>query len=135
MAGASKGDTPKQILSNLRQVEVAVANGKQVAQAARGIGLSQHTYYRWCNEYGGLSIDQAKKLKKLERENAQLNRAVAEPTLGKLILKKAAECDIGDSSLETFIILLDLLETACLVDAETTVLVAPAIVEPALSAA
>ena len=86
-----KGHTPEQILNKLRQVEVAVANGKQVAQAVREIGVSQHTYYRWRTEYGGLNLDQARKLKKLERENAQLKRAVAELTLDKLILKEAAE--------------------------------------------
>ena len=86
-----KGHTPEQILNKLRQVEVAVANGKQVAQAVREIGVSQHTYYRWRSEYGGLNLDQARKLKQLERENARLKRAVAELTLDKLILKEAAE--------------------------------------------
>jgi transposase-like protein len=86
-----KGHTPEQILNKLRQVEVAVANGKQVAQAVREIGVSQHTYYRWRTEYGGLNLDQARKLKQLERENARLKRAVAELTLDKLILKEAAE--------------------------------------------
>lgn len=86
-----KGYSPEQILNKLRQVEVAVANGKQVAQAVREIGVSQHTYYRWRTEYGGLNLDQARKLKQLERENAQLKRAVAELTLDKLILKEAAE--------------------------------------------
>ena len=86
-----KGHTPEQILNKLRQVEVAVANGRQVAQAVREIGVSQHTYYRWRTEYGGLNLDQARKLKQLERENARLKRAVAELTLDKLILKEAAE--------------------------------------------
>lgn len=86
-----KGHSPEQILNKLRQVEVAVANGRQVAQAVREIGVSQHTYYRWRTEYGGLNLDQARKLKQLERENAQLKRAVAELTLDKLILKEAAE--------------------------------------------
>ena len=85
-----KGHTPEQILNKLRQVEVAVANGKQVTQAVREIGVSQHTYYRWRTEYGGLNLDQARKLKQLERENARLKRAVAELTLDKLILKEAA---------------------------------------------
>jgi len=86
-----KGHTPEQILNKLRQVEVAVANGKQVATAVREIGVSQHTYYRWRTEYGGLNLDQARKLKLLERENARLKRAVADLTLDKLILKEAAE--------------------------------------------
>ena len=86
-----KGHTPEQILNKLRQVEVAVANGKKVSQAVREIAVTENTYYRWRNEYGGLNIDQARKLKKLEKENAQLKRAVAELTLDKLILKEAAE--------------------------------------------
>jgi transposase-like protein len=86
-----KGHTPEQILNKLRQVEVAVANGQQVSQAVREIAVSQHTYYRWRTEYGGLNLDQARKLKQLERENARLKRAVAELTLDKLILKEAAE--------------------------------------------
>ena len=86
-----QGHSPEQILNKLRQVEVAVANGKQVAQAVREIAVSQHTYYRWRTEYGGLNLDQARKLKLLERENARLKRAVAELTLDKLILKEAAE--------------------------------------------
>ena len=86
-----RGHTPEQILNKLRQVEVAVANGKQVAQAVREIGVSQHTYYRWRTEYGGLNLDQARKLKQLEKENARLKRAVAELTLDKLILKEVAE--------------------------------------------
>ncbi len=67
-----KGHSPEQILNKLRQVEVAVANGKQVAQAVREIGVSDHTYYKWRAEYGGLNLDQARKLKQLERENARL---------------------------------------------------------------
>ena len=88
---ARKGHSPEQILNKLRQVEVAVANGKKVNQAVRDIGVTENTYYRWRTEYGGLNIDQARKLKKLEKENAQLKRAVAELTLDKLILKEAAE--------------------------------------------
>lgn len=86
-----KGHSPEQILNKLRQVEVAVSGGKKVAQAVREIGVSEHTYYRWRTEYGGLNIDQARKLKKLEKENARLKRAVADLTLDKLILKEAAE--------------------------------------------
>ena len=86
-----KGHTPEQILNKLRQVEVAVSNGKHVAEAVREIAVSQHTYYRWRTEYGGLNLDQARKMKQLEKENARLKRAVAELTLDKLILKEAAE--------------------------------------------
>ena len=86
-----KGHSPEQILNKLCQVEVAVANGQNVSQAVRDIGVTENTYYQWRTEYGGLNIDQARKLKKLEKENAQLKRAVAESTLDKLILKEAAE--------------------------------------------
>jgi transposase-like protein len=86
-----RGHTPEQILNKLRQVEVAVANGKQVVQAVREIGVSDHTYYKWRGEYGGLNLDQARKLKLLEQENARLKRAVANLTLDNLILKEAAE--------------------------------------------
>jgi len=86
-----KGRTPEQILNKLRQVDVAVANGKSVGQAVREIGVTDHTYYRWRREYGGLNLDQARKLKKLEQENVRLKRAVANLTLDNLILKEAAE--------------------------------------------
>jgi putative transposase len=61
-----KGHSPEQVLNKLRQVEVAVAGGKSVGQAVRGIGVTDHTYYRWRREYGGLNLDQAKRLKRLE---------------------------------------------------------------------
>ena len=81
----------EQILRKLREVEVALAKGETVARAVRQIEVTEQTYYRWRNEYGGLSIDQARKLKQLELENARLKRAVADLTLDKLILKEAAE--------------------------------------------
>lgn len=86
-----RGHSPKQILNKLRQVEVSVATGKTVALSMREIGVTEQNYYRWPSEYRGLSLDQAKKLKRLEKENASLKRAVAELTLDKLILKEAAE--------------------------------------------
>ena len=86
-----KRHSPEQILRKLREVEVALARGETVARAVRQIGVTKQAYYRWRNEYGGLSIDQARKLKKLELENARLRRAVADLTLDKLILKEAAD--------------------------------------------
>ncbi len=86
-----KGHSPEQILNKLRQVEVTVAKGTGVAQAVREIGVSENTYYRWRQQYAGLSLDQARRLKKLERENAQLKRTIAELALDKQILKEAAE--------------------------------------------
>ena len=86
-----KRHSPEQILGKLREVEVALAKGQTVAAAVRQIAVTEQTYYRWRNEYGGLSVDQARRLKQLEQENARLKRAVADLTLDKLILKEAAE--------------------------------------------
>jgi len=86
-----KGHSPEQVLNRLRQVEVAVAGGKSVGVAVREIGVTDHTYYRWRREYGGLNLDQARRLKKLEQENARLKRTIADLALDKQILKEAAE--------------------------------------------
>ena len=86
-----KGHSPEQVLNKLRQVEVAVAGGKSVGRAVREIGVTDHTYYRWRREYGGLNLDQARRLKKLEQENARLKRTVADLALDNQILKEAAE--------------------------------------------
>ena len=86
-----KGHSPEKILNKLRQVEVAVAKGSSVAQAVRDINVSENTYYPWHQEYGGLNIDQARRLKQLEQENARLKRTVADLALDKQILKEAAE--------------------------------------------
>jgi putative transposase len=86
-----RGHSPEQILNKLRQVEISVANGKTVALPVRETGVTEQTYYRWRTEYRGLSLGQAKQLKRLETENARLKRAIAELTLDKLILKEAAE--------------------------------------------
>ena len=82
--------TPEQIISKLREVEVALAQGATVALAVRDIEVTEQTYYRWRREYGGLTVEQAKRLKELEKENLRLRRAVSDLTLDKLILKEAA---------------------------------------------
>ena len=82
--------TAEEIVSKLRQVDVLTAQGRTVAEAIRQIGVTEVTYYRWRNEYGGLKSDQVKRLKELEMENARLRRAVSDLTLEKLILKEAA---------------------------------------------
>ena len=87
---AGKRSTPEQIVAELRQVEVLTAQGKPVAEAARAIGVSEPSYYRWRAEYGGLKLDQVKRLKQLEAENARLRKAVADLTLEKLVLEEAA---------------------------------------------
>ena len=81
---------PEEIVAKLRQVEVLTAQGKPVAEAIRSIGVTEVTYYRWRNEYGGLKGDQVKRLKELEVENTRLRRAVSDLTLEKLILREAA---------------------------------------------
>ena len=75
----------------LRQIEVEVANGKSTPQACRDAGITEQTYYRWRREYGGLKLDQAKRLKELEKENLKLRRVVAELSLEKQVLKDVAE--------------------------------------------
>jgi putative transposase len=81
---------PEQIVNLLRQIEVEIANGKTTPQACQDAEITQQTYYRWRKEYGGLKLDQAKRLKELERENAKLKRLVAELSLEKQILKDVA---------------------------------------------
>ena len=83
--------TPEQIISMLREAEVALSQGQSVAQACRVLGVSEQSYYRWRREYGGLKIDQAKRLKDLLKENVRLRRAISDLTLDKLILKEALE--------------------------------------------
>jgi len=83
--------TVEQIINHLREAEVLLAQGKTVGEICRRIGVSERSYYRWRREYGGLKVDQARRLKDLEQENARLKRAVADLTLDKLILKEAAE--------------------------------------------
>jgi putative transposase len=83
--------TAEQIVAKLRQIEVQMAQGKTVSQAAKEAGITEQTFYRWRKEYGGLQIEQAKKLKDLQRENAQLRRAIADLTVEKQILKDIAQ--------------------------------------------
>jgi transposase-like protein len=85
-----KAHTPEEIVAKLRQVEVLVGQGKTVADAVRAIGVTEPTYYRWRTEFGGLKLDQVRRLKELERENARLRKAVSDLTLEKVILKEAA---------------------------------------------
>ena len=81
----------EQIVTLLRQIEVGIANGKTTPQACKEVEITIQTYYRWRKEYGGLKLDQAKRLKELERENAKLKRVVAELSLEKQVLKDIAE--------------------------------------------
>jgi putative transposase len=85
-----KKHTAEQIVSLLRQIEVAVANGKTTPVACRESGITEQTYYRWRKEYGGLQVDQARRLKELEQENTRLKRVVANLSLDNLVLKDLA---------------------------------------------
>jgi transposase-like protein len=76
----------EQIINHLREADVLLAQGRTVGEVCRQIGVSEQSYYRWRKEYGGLKVEQAKRLKDLEQENVRLKRAVAELTLDKLIL-------------------------------------------------
>jgi putative transposase len=80
----------KRSVAKLRQVDVLTSQGKPVAEAVRAIGVTEVTYYRWRQEFGGLKSGQVKKLKDLEAENARLRRAVSDLTLDKMILAEAA---------------------------------------------
>ena len=88
---AMKKHKPEQIVALLRQIEVGISNGKTTPQACREVEITEQTYYRWRKEYGGLKLDQAKRLQELERENTKLKRLVAELSLEKQILKDVAE--------------------------------------------
>ncbi len=83
--------TPEQIIGKLREAEVVLAKGGKIGQVCKQIGVTEQTYYRWRKEYGGLKVEQAKRLKELEKENGRLRRAVADLTLDKMILAEAAK--------------------------------------------
>ena len=84
------GYTSEQIISKLREVEVLLSQGSTVGQACRKIGVTEQTYYRWRKEYGGMRVDQAKRLKGLEKENVRLKNVVAELSLDNAILKEVS---------------------------------------------
>lgn len=83
--------TPEQIIGLLREAEVRLSQGETVGSICRALSISEQSYYRWRREYGGLKVDQAKRLKDLERENTRLRKAISDLTLDKMILKEAAE--------------------------------------------
>ena len=84
-----KGYRPEEIIAELREADVPLGQGKRVAGVVEALGVSEVTYYRWRQEYGGMSVPRARRLKELERENARLREAVADLTLDKLILQEA----------------------------------------------
>jgi len=85
-----KGYTPEQIINKLREAEVMLSQGAAIAVISKKIGVSDHTYYRWRKEYGGMRVDQAHRLKELEQENSRLKQLVADLSLDNAILKEAA---------------------------------------------
>ena len=82
--------TPEQVISKLREAEVKLAKGVAIAQVCKDLAVTEQTYYRWPKEYGGLKLDQARRLKDLEKEDARLKRLLAEAELDKAILREAA---------------------------------------------
>ena len=86
----SRKHKPEEIIGKLREAEIVLAQGGTVADACRRIGVTEQSYYRWRKEYGGLGLDQARRMKDLEQENARLKRVVADLSLDNLILKEVS---------------------------------------------
>lgn len=86
----TKRHSSEQIISKLREAEIHLSQGMTIPLMCKKLGIHQQTYYKWCREYGGLRMDQAKRLKELEKENNRLKRLLAESELDKAILKEAA---------------------------------------------
>jgi len=88
---ARKHYTPEQIIKHLREAEILLGKGNNIAQACNKIGVSEQTYYRWRREYGGMQVEQAKRLKDLEKENSRLKKIVADLSLDNSILKEVSK--------------------------------------------
>ena len=88
---STKRYKPEQIVNLLRKIDVEIANGRTTPQAAREVGITEQAYYRWRRGFGGLKLDQAKRLKELEKEDSRLKRLVAELSLEKQVLREAAQ--------------------------------------------
>jgi len=87
---AKKCFRPEEIVTKLREADILISQGRTVVEAIKALGVSEVTYYRWRQEYGGMNTSQARRLKELEQENARLRKAVSDLTLDKLILQEAA---------------------------------------------
>ena len=85
-----KSHSPEQVINKLREAEILLNQGANVGEASRKIGITEQTYYRWRREYGGMRVEQAKRLKELEKENARLKKLVADISLDNAILKEVA---------------------------------------------
>ncbi len=86
-----KAYTPEQIINKLREAEVLLSQGSNIGEASRKISVTEQTYYRWRREYGGMRIEQARRLKELEKENSRLKKLVADLSLDISILKEASQ--------------------------------------------
>jgi len=87
---AKKTYTPEQIINKLREAEIHLSQGGSIGEASRKIGVTEQSYYRWRKEYGGMRVEQARRLKELEKENTRLKKLVADLSLDNSILKEAA---------------------------------------------
>ena len=87
---ARKRYSAEQIIGHLRQAEILISEGKTIGEAARQLSISEQTYYRWRREYGGMEVDQARRLKELDLENQRLKRQVSDQALDLSILKEAS---------------------------------------------
>ena len=85
--------TPEQIINKLREVEISISQGATTIEASRKIGVNDQAYYRWRKEYGGMRVEQARRLKELEKENSRLKKLVADFSLDNAILKEAVRGD------------------------------------------
>jgi transposase-like protein len=85
-----RGYTPEQIIGKLREAEILLSQGSTISEASKEIGITEQTYYRWRKEYGGMRVEQARRLKELEKENTRLKKLVADLSLDNSILKEAA---------------------------------------------
>ena len=81
----------EQIITKLREVEIMVSKGSTIGEASKRIGITEQTYYRWRKQYGGMKVEQAKRLKELEKENARLKKLVADLSLDNAILKEVSK--------------------------------------------
>jgi putative transposase len=90
-AMSKKRYRPEEIIGKLREADVLLSQGKKVLDVIKALGITDVTYYRWRQEFGGMSVSQAKRLKELEKENERLRKAVSDLTLDKMILKEAAK--------------------------------------------
>jgi putative transposase len=86
-----KGYTPEQIINKLREAEILLSQGATIVVVSKKIGVRDHTYYRWRKEYGGMRVEQARRLKELEQENSRLKKLVADLSLDNAILKEASQ--------------------------------------------